>query len=268
MNNREDNSPNLLAQISSALRRFWKNLIKTLRKFKKRSLTSFTKWIDPKLMPYRKAAAPTEAYTAAPQAITNDSAPSPKTTSDASEPALRAPQTVDEFFEILKATPRSVLSQRERHVIAAIMKFPEVRVSDLMLPESAITYVRATEILGPLTLDRLYRSGFQHFPVIDHNHKIIGLVHTTALNSLEIKQTSRAHEILDPKVYYLRDDYTLNQALAAFLRTNCYFFLVIDKYERVIGMLTYQMLVDYLLGETPSDDFTRDSDRLAVAKRR
>lgn len=263
MDNREDNSPNLLTQIGSALHRFGKNLAKTLRKFKKHSLTKFTKWIDPKLAPYRKAATPTKAPAAVAKTIADTPMSSPKT-----EPALRAPQTVEEFFEILKQTPRSVLSQRERHVIAAIMKFPEVRVSDLMLPESAITYVRATEILGPLTLDRLYRSGFQHFPVIDHNHKIIGLVHTTALNSLEVKQTSRAHEILDPKVYYLRDDYTLNQALAAFLRTNCYFFLVIDKYERIIGMLTYQMLVDYLLGETPSDDFTRDSDRLAVAKRR
>lgn len=268
MNNREDNSLNLLTQIGSALHRFGKNLAKTLRKFKKRSLTKFTKWIDPKLAPYRKAAAPTKTPSAGAKAPANVPESSPKTTPATSEPALRAPQTVEEFFEILKQTPRSVLSQRERHVIAAIMKFPEVRVSDLMLPESAITYVRATEILGPLTLDRLYRSGFQHFPVIDHNHKIIGLVHTTALNSLEIKQTSRAHEILDPKVYYLRDDYTLNQALAAFLRTNCYFFLVIDKYERIIGMLTYQMLVDYLVGETPSDNFTRDSDRLAVAKRR
>ena len=124
------------------------------------------------------------------------------------------------------------------------------------------------EVLGPLTLDRLYHSGYQHFPVINDSRRIIGLIHTTALNSLEIKETSRAIDILDPKVYYLREDYTLNQALAAFLRTNCYFFLVIDRFERIVGMLTYQMIIDYLLGETPSDNFDRDADRLAVAKRK
>lgn len=178
------------------------------------------------------------------------------------------PTSIEDFLALLKRTPRSVISQRERHVIATIMNFPNTLVSELMLPPSAITYVKDDEVLGPLTLDRLYRSGFQHFPVIDASCRIIGLIHTTALNSLEIKQTSRAREILDPKVYYLREDYTLNQALAAFLRTNCYFFLVIDRFERIVGLLTYEMIVDYLLGETPTDNFDRDSDRLAVAKRR
>lgn len=181
---------------------------------------------------------------------------------------IEIPRTTPEFLHLMRRVPRSVLSQRERHVIATVMTFPNIKVSELMLPQSAITYVNAKEVLGPLTLDRLYRSGYQHFPVLDDRGHIIGLIHTTALNSLEIKQTSRADEILDPKVYYLREDYTLNQALAAFLRTNCYFFLVIDRFERIVGMLTYQMIVDYLLGETPSDNFDRDNDRLAVAKRK
>lgn len=262
------NSPiNFFQEFFAWIKALGKDIRKAWRNLKKQTLSSFAGWVDPKLQPYRKK--PLDK----PANIKPDAQPSPKpekvtNVQTDSGAKICAPQTIEEFLDMMKHTPRSVLNQRERHVIATIMKFPEVKVSDLMLPQSAITYVKATEVLGPLTLDRLYRSGFQHFPVIDHDHKIIGLVHTTALNSLEIKQTSRAHEILDPKVYYLREDYTLNQALAAFLRTNCYFFLVIDKYERIVGMLTYQMIVDYLLGETPADDFTRDDDRLAVAKRK
>ncbi len=141
------------------------------------------------------------------------------------------PKSVEEFLTILKQTPRSVLSPRERHVITTIMNFPNVRVHEIMLPKTAITYVR-DEVLGPLTLDRLYHSGYQHFPqssTIAVASSVLFIL--PPLNSLEIKETSRAIDILDPKVYYLREDYTLNQALAAFLRTNCYFFLVIDRFE-------------------------------------
>ena len=246
------------------LRDFWHWLRKGFRELKVAFLTSFTHWIDPKLKKYRT-----------PSSTNHTPAQNTQITETKSErenrpPANKeyTPETTAEFLDLLKRTPRSVLSTRERHVIATIINFPTVKVSEIMLPKSAITYVQADEVLGPLTLDRLYHSGFQHFPVLDHNRKIIGLVHTTSFNNLEIKETRRVADILDPKICYVREDYTLNQALAAFLRTNSYFFLVVDHYERIVGMLTYQMLVDYLLGETPSDNFDRDSDRLAVAKRK
>lgn len=227
------------------LKKSWQAFLRWAKRTKNAFLKNFTKWIDPKLEPYRR-----KALVKAPET-----------------PPVPVPTTTAEFLDLLKRTPRSVINARERHVIASIMHFPTTKVSELMFPPSAITYVKDDEVLGPLTLDRLYRSGFQHFPVTDRHQQIIGLIHTTSLNSLEIKQTTTAREILDPKIYYLRDDYTLNQALAAFLRTNCYFFLVVDHVGRIVGMLTYQALMDFLLGETPQDSFDHDHDRLAVAKR-
>ncbi|MBQ9019761.1 CBS domain-containing protein, partial [Candidatus Saccharibacteria bacterium] len=134
-------------------------------------------------------------------------------------------------------------------------------------PRSDITFVSQDEVLGPLVLDKLYKSGYAHFPVVDARRHVIGLLHTEALNSLEIRETDVAKNFLDPNVYYVRADYSLEQVLAAFLRTNCYFFLVIDKTARLVGMLTYEMLTDYLLGGEIVDDFDRDNDRQAVAQR-
>lgn len=246
------------------LKDFWHWLRTGLHDLKVVFLTSFTHWADPKLEKYRTPGH--SKHTPAKTAKITEVKSSPK--NHTPEPKEYTPNSTAEFLDLLGRTPRSVLSTRERHVIATIMNFPTVKVSELMLPKSAITYVQVDEVLGPLTLDRLYRSGFQHFPVINHNRKIIGLVHTTSFNNLEIKETRSVKDILDPKICYVRDDYTLNQALAAFLRTNSYFFLVVDHYERIVGMITYQMLVDYLLGEIPSDNFDHDSDRLAVAKRK
>lgn len=233
-----------LYKFGQNVRKFVRNIRHGLKIRTKKFLRKFTKWIDPKLEPYRIKKQPSKAL------------------------ELHIPQTLDEFLELIKAMPKTALTARERGVIATVMTFPERKVAEVMLPKEEITYVKEDEVLGPLTLDRLYRSGFAHFPVINQKREIVGLLHTTALNSLEIREASRASEILDRKICYLRDDYTLYQALAAFYRTNCYFFIVVDPFERIVGMLTYQMLADLLLGEAPQDDFDRDSDRTAVAKRK
>lgn len=289
MEQSKNETSSLFSDLTDKLRQAGKWLKSSAKKLKTQVLTKFAKWSDPKLEPYRTSLEPSSVRVKNPETAKNNPKSTPKNSStlckttdkeasaqknSAPEPEQTKPEkpytprSITEFLDVMRRTPRSVLNQRERHVIATIMNFPHTKVSEIMLPQTSITYIRDDEVLGPLTLDRLYRSGFQHFPVLDYDRHIIGLIHTTALNSLEIKETSRASEILDPKVYYIREDYTLNQALAAFLRTNCYFFLVIDRFERIVGMLTYEMLVDYLLGETPTDNFDRDNDRLAVAKRK
>lgn len=238
----------VLKRIARICREWVRKVGKNLSKFRDKCLRKWVKWSDPKLEPYRM----------------KDVAES----KDEIRSKMRVPTSQAELMELIRAMPKAVLSARERAVIATVMSFPMRRVQDLMLPKTEITYVDEDEVLGPLTLDKLYRSGFAHFPVINWRKEIIGVIHTEALNSLEVKEASRARDILDPKVCYLRDDYTLLQALAAFYRTNCYFFLVIDPFERIVGLLTYQMLADLLLGGVPNDDFDRDNDRTAVAKRK
>jgi CBS domain containing-hemolysin-like protein len=65
----------------------------------------------------------------------------------------------------------------------------------------------------------------------------------------------------------MRDNYTLEQAMAAFLRTNCYFFMVVNSNGTLVGLLTFKMLISHLLGKAPEDDFEADGDVNAVAKR-
>lgn len=242
-----------LRYLAQKIHQFCHNVSKALRKVKRQLLRNLTHWLDPKLEPYR-----IHRETPAPA--------DPKPGSNNHH--LIPPVTAEEFFDLLKRTPRSILSDHERHVMSAIMQFQDRKISTLMLPKSAITYVDESEVIGPLALDRLYRSGMAHFPVINRNEQIVGLLHTANLNSLEVRDSLTAHDLLDPTVYYIRDDYNLSQALAAFLRTSCYFLIVIDQFGQVVGMLPCQKLIEFLIGELPNEEFMRDDDRLAVAKRK
>lgn len=185
----------------------------------------------------------------------------------AEPPELTIPQNTEELIEILSRTPKSVLSTRERNIIAAAMSFTSRPVSELMLPKDEITFVHENDFLGPLMLDKLYKSGYSHFPVLSTTGSIVGMLHTESLNSLEIRDTDRAKKYIDKRIFYMRDDYSLEQAFAAFLRTNCFFFMVVNKHADVVGLFTYKMLAEYILGRVPKDDFEKDQDINAVARR-
>lgn len=207
------------------------------------SFKKIVKWVDPKLEKFRE---PVEPET----------------------PPPYVPQSLEDLIGVLQRAPQNILSGKQRALIAACMSFGDRKVSDIMMPRAEITFVYEHDFLGPLMLDKLYQSGSSHFPVLSSDgHQVIGLIHTDQLNSLEIKNTDRASNYVDKKVYYLRADYSLEQAMAAFLRTNCFFFLVIDKSGQLVGLLTYKMLVAYLLGYVPQDDFCDDTSIAAVTKR-
>lgn len=182
-------------------------------------------------------------------------------------PEIYLPETEEDLVWVLKKLPENVLKKEDFEKIIMAMTFSEKKVRDIMLSRDNITFVHVNDFMGPLTLDKLYQSGFSHFPVLNTKGGIAGIIHTSSLNSLEIKETDRASSYLDENVYYMRDNYSLSEALAAFLRTNSYFFMVVDSNSKIVGLLTLKMLIKKLLGEVPEDDFSDDKDALAVAKR-
>lgn len=185
-------------------------------------MRKFVKFIDPKLEKYRpkKSSAPTPKYT---------------------------PKTLPEFIDVLRRTPKTILSSTDRARIAAIMSFDTRTVADLMIPKNQMVFVDKKEILGPLVLDKLYKSGFTNFPVTDSKGKVAGVIHTEALNTLEIKKTDRAEKYLDKNVQFLHLTDSLTFAVEEIERTNSYYFLVLDSSEAMVGCFTIQNLLDYLL---------------------
>ena len=132
-------------------------------------LQKIVKWLDPKMEKYR-----------------------------AKKPAVKyTPKSQEELVEVLQRTPSDVLSGADRARIAAVMSFDSRVVADLMIGKGEMVFVKASEVLGPLVLDKLYKSGFTNFPVVDSKEKVVGVLHTEALNALEIRQTEKAEKYMD-----------------------------------------------------------------------
>ena len=185
-------------------------------------MKKIVKFIDPKLDKYRDKKAPVKV---------------PKYT----------PKTLEDFIDTLKRTPKDILSTSDRNRIAAIMSFDSRKISDLMIPKEKMVFVNQKDFLGPLTLDKLYKSGFTNFPVVDDKEKVKGIIHTEALNALEIKKTDRAEKYIDKNVYYLHLNDSLHFAIDEIERTNSYDVLVLNGSDSLAGFFTIQILLDYLL---------------------
>lgn len=239
--------------IKNILVRFGEILLEAWHGF----LKAFAQWSDPKLEPYREKREFESKLSKIDPVVVEETTYAPA-----------APETREELLALLRETPMTVLTSQERKMITALLNLPNAWVSEVMTPGSKVVFVDKNEVLGPLILDKLYRSGFTHFPVIDGCEQIIGTLHTAQLNSLDVKDTKTAQEVMQRQVYYLRDDYNLEQALKAFLRTGSQIMIVIDRYEKFKGVLTFKQITEYIFTEKFQDEFDCDEDRSAVSKRR
>ena len=181
-------------------------------------MRKLVKWLDPKLERFRSK-----------------------------KPTKYTPKSLEDFIEIIGRTPRDILSNKDRDRIAAAMSFDDRTVAELMIPKSKMVFVDAKEVLGPLTLDKLYKSGFTNFPVLDSRGKVKGIIHTEAVNALEIKKTDRAEKYLNKNFHYLHTNDSLAFAVEESKRLGAEYFLILDENDSLAGFFTIQMLLDYLL---------------------
>ena len=181
-------------------------------------------------------------------------------------PEIFYPETTEDLVWLINKLPEEVISKQQRRTMAAAMTFDSKLVKEVMTPKNEVIIIHENDFMGPLTLSRLYQSGLSHFPVVGARGEIVGLIHTKTLFSLSVKETDRASAFLDKNVYFMSENYTLKEALLAFIRTSCYFFIVVDDHGKVTGLMSFDKLIEMIVGDLPETDFDMDQDLMSVVK--
>lgn len=163
---------------------------------------------------------------------------------------------------------KNVLSVEERLLIVNGLSFNEQLVNSVMVPRSSINYIEKSEFLGPLVLDKLYKKGHLKLPVISGSlDNVIGVLDIKALLALDTKRSITAEKAMDKRVYYVRADQTLRQAMAAFLKTKQYLLVVVNEAKETVGLLVLGDVLEVLFGSKVDDSFDSYEDLSAVALR-
>jgi len=163
----------------------------------------------------------------------------------------------------------SLLSGDEKKLVLHGLEFGKRQVGEIMTPRGVIDTIGKKELLGPLVLDDLHKTGHSRFPVTDGDiDHIVGVLHIQDLLVLDARQRSAtAEKAMEPRVFYIREDQTLDHALTAFLRTRHHLFVVVNEFRETVGIVSLEDVIETLLGRKIVDEFDAHEDLRAVAAR-
>jgi CBS domain containing-hemolysin-like protein len=173
-----------------------------------------------------------------------------------------------EELEHLITGAHGILSDDEKKLIVHGLTFSDHTAGEVMTPRSVIDSISKKELLGPLVLDDLHKTGHSRFPVIDGDvDHIVGMLYIQNLFALDTKRSVTVEKAMEQKVYYIHENQSLQHALAAFLRTHHHLFVVVNEFRETVGLLSLEDVIEALLGRKIVDEFDAHDDLRKVAER-
>lgn len=163
----------------------------------------------------------------------------------------------------------SYFDEAERAMLHGVTEFKGKLVRDYMTPRSHMEAIGANELLGPLVLDDLYKTGHSHFPVFqgDLDH-LVGMLHIHALFNLGSKKSPTVRDVMVPQVLYIHQDQPLTDALAACIKYRRHLLVVVNEFEETVGVITIEDSIVQLLGQPIKDKYDNHDQLTTVAERR
>ena len=156
------------------------------------------------------------------------------------------------------------LSEDELRILKHALVFGEKSVYDVMTPRSVVVSVKEDDVLSPILLDDLHKSGHSRFPVLataaDH---ATGILYTKDLHDL--KHNAAVKDLMHTPVHYVNENRELDHVLQAFIKTKQHMFLVVNEFAEITGLVTIEDIVEQILGKPIIDEFDRYDNMRDVA---
>jgi CBS domain containing-hemolysin-like protein len=158
------------------------------------------------------------------------------------------------------------IEEQELALAFYALTFGDKLVSDHMTPRRMVKEISIDDQTGPVLMDELHGSGFSRFPV--YEGKKDHIVGTLFLRDLvKVKDSSKVRSVMRPDVYYVHEDQSLYDALAAILKTRHHLLIVVNSFEEYVGVISIEDVLEEIVGRPILDEFDRYDDLRAVAER-
>lgn len=165
-------------------------------------------------------------------------------------------------------TSGTILSVDEKKLIVNGIGFKDKIVEQVMTPRGVVETIPKAELIGPLLLDELHKTGHSRFPVTDGDiDHIVGVLHIKELLTSFDRKSQTAEKAMEARVFYINQEQTLEHALAAFIKTRHHLFVVVNGYRETAGIVTLEDVIEALLGREIVDEFDVHDDLRVVAAR-
>ncbi len=160
----------------------------------------------------------------------------------------------EHLYAILEDHGKSDISdikQDELSLVKAALQFSGKIVRHLMIPISEFPKIERNTSVGPILLDELFASGHTRFPVRETGQEhVVGAVSIHRLTSMK---SGGAVSSSIEEVPYITEESNLTDVLTLYQKTHQTSFLVTNRFDDVVGLLTLERVVGELTGHKPSE---------------
>lgn len=151
-----------------------------------------------------------------------------------------------ELLQHQKVVPHNRIEATELELAAHVLTFGDKKVCDHMVPKHAVHFVHSEDPIGPVLLSELYDSGFSRFPVRNDEEAIVGTLYLKDL--VEKRVSGIVSNVMSPAVFYINESESLEQVLAAFIRTKHHLFIAANDSEKMVGIISIEDVMEQMLG--------------------
>lgn len=151
----------------------------------------------------------------------------------------------EELAYLLEQSP--VFSDEDTNLLKNTFRFKERTVEELMTPKEKVITVDDSELLGPLVLDDLHKTGHTIFPVVK-DKAVVGLLDSSDHVDLHAKESVHVRSVMHTDIAKVSEDMTLDTALRTLLTTKEQLMIVVDDDEQLIGIVSLKDIVRALIG--------------------
>lgn len=154
-------------------------------------------------------------------------------------------ESPEELAHIVESS--HIFSDEDRQLLKNALRFKRQLVKDIMTPWDVVVTVKYTELLGPLVLDDLHKTGHTIFPVVNA-HDIIGLLDSGDHVALRSKESVHVRDVMHTDVARVNQAATLDEALRALIAAKQQLLIVMDDDEKTVGLLSLGDVIQTLTG--------------------
>lgn len=171
-----------------------------------------------------------------------------------------------ELFARQKVQSDNRVDAQTLEIVEQALSFGDKKVSDILTPRRVVKSVAATDIIGPILMDDLHKSGHSRFPVNEGKQdNIVGILFLR--DAVRAKAGGAITKTMSNRVCYVHEDQPLTEALHAILRTHQQLFIVVNSFEEYVGIVTIEDIMEAIVGKQIVDEFDEYEDLRAVAAR-
>lgn len=152
----------------------------------------------------------------------------------------------------------------ELDLVAHALTFGGQKVADAVVPKRVVKTVSVDDAVGPVLMGELHASGHSRFPVYEvKKDTIVGVLYLHDL--VAEKQSGVVRDVMRRKLTYVHEEFSLYETLQAFIKTKHHLFLVVNKFEEYVGIITIEDVLERVIGKLIIDEFDQYDDLRAVA---